>query len=231
MSGIVLIVITIVNLLHISKHFLGVPAIFFLAMTKGMEWWERMNALRAERGWTHEELARRSNVSSTILRKYASGEVKQPRGATLENIATAFNMSLVDFRYGKQNPEAIKTVALRGKVGAGAEVNLLNNDDFNETVDAPPNACENTIAVEISGDSMFPAYESGTVLYYSSNLPPQDMVNRRCVVKLADGRIFVKTLRSAGEGLWNLESLNPLTPTMVDQIVEWAAQIDWVKPR
>ncbi len=77
---------------------------------------------------------------------------------------------------------------------------------------------------------MLPLYEDGTLLYYSKVLSPESMINKRCVAKLADERILVKTLRRGSErGLWTLVSLN--APDIEDVVVEWAAPIDWIKPR
>lgn len=131
---------------------------------------------------------------------------------------------------GTSYPRTLQ-IPLKGMVGAGAEVNLLSNDDLWEMVDAPPNPKLGCIAVRVSGDSMFPAYEDGELIYYSENLPPDMLLNRKCVVKLADGRIFVKILQPGRDGFFNLASINPLYPQMVDQAVEWAARIDWTRPR
>jgi len=79
---------------------------------------------------------------------------------------------------------------------------------------------------------MFPAYEEGTILYYSRLLPPSELVNKRAVVQLGDGRIFVKIVRPGADATtWTLTSINGQYADMVDQIVEWAAPIDWIKPR
>ncbi len=122
-------------------------------------------------------------------------------------------------------------VPLKGRVGAGAVVEAIDHGET-EYVEAPAEAKPNTVAVEVTGDSMFPAYEDGTLLYYSKLLPPHDMINRRCVVQLADQRIFVKVLRKgAADGVWTLQSLNPLVADITDVAVDWAAPIDWIKPR
>jgi hypothetical protein len=84
----------------------------------------------------------------------------------------------------------------------------------------------------VSGGSMFVVYEEGTILYYSKLLPPSDIVNKRAVVQLSDGRIFVKTVRpGADESGWTLTSINGQYADMVDQIVKWAAPIDWIELR
>lgn len=122
-------------------------------------------------------------------------------------------------------------VPLKGRVGAGAEILAVETDEY-DPVPAPASSKPGTVAVEVSGESMFPAYEDGTLLFYSKLLPPGDMVNRRCVVRLADDRIFVKILRAGStDSTWTLQSLNPMYADMIDQVVEWAAPIDWIKPR
>lgn len=122
-------------------------------------------------------------------------------------------------------------VPLKGKVGAGQAVHAIDVGDDAE-VPAPAEARPGTVAVSVSGDSMYPAYEEGTLLYYSKLLPPGEMVNRRAVVQLGDGRIFVKILRKGStERTWTLQSVNTLYPDMVDEVVEWAAPIDWTRPR
>ena len=129
-----------------------------------------------------------------------------------------------------KGPDDITHVPLKGRVGAGAEIYAYDNGDIDE-VEAPSGASPNSIAVAVHGDSMFPAFEEGAILYYSKHLPPDAMINKRCVVQLADGRIFVKILRMGSDaGLWTLQSLNPLYPDMPDQVVEWVSPIDWIKP-
>lgn len=126
--------------------------------------------------------------------------------------------------------ETVAGVPLKGRVGAGSEIEAIETGP--EFVEAPADAKPNTVAVEVDGDSMFPAYEEGTLLYYSRLLPPTDLVNRRAVVQLGDGRIFVKILRAGSTpSTWTLQSINPNFADMKDEVVEWAAPIDWIRPR
>ena len=120
-------------------------------------------------------------------------------------------------------------VKLAGFVGAGQEVYQFDEDGAG-FVEAPPGARDGTEAVEVRGESMLPLYEDGTILYYSRQLPPENMVGRRAVVKLADDRILVKAVRrGADRGLFTLVSLN--APDIEDVALQWAAPIDWIKPR
>lgn len=122
-----------------------------------------------------------------------------------------------------------RRVQLAGYVGAGQAVYQFDEGGAGD-VESPPGAVPETVAVEVRGDSMLPLYEDGTVLFYSKQLPPDSMLGKRCVVRLEDERVLVKTLRrGSDEGLYSLLSLN--APDIEDVAVQWAAPIDWIKPR
>ncbi|WP_425314383.1 XRE family transcriptional regulator [Rhizobium daejeonense] len=170
-------------------------------------------------GWKYDTYAQHENGTRGLTR-------------AAKQYAKAFRVSEAWLLTGEgSGPGQPQEVPLKGKVGAGAEVYALDNGS-DDTVEAPAGAAPSTVAVEVSGDSMFPAYEDRTLLYYSKLLPPEQMLNRRCVVQLANGKIFVKVLRKgSGGNLYTLQSLNPLYSDITDQQVDWAAPIDWVKPR
>lgn len=183
------------------------------------------DALKASR-IKQAELSRRltlalgRDIDRAAVNKMVSG-LREIRGDELIEIARIT---------GYEAPTEIE-VPLKGRVGAGAEV-LAIDDGGNDTAPAPAHSRPGTVAVEVAGESMFPAYEDGTLLYYSKLLPPSELINRRAVVQLGDGRIFVKMIRAGStQNTWTLQSLNPLYPDMVDVIIEWAAKIDWIKPR
>lgn len=119
-------------------------------------------------------------------------------------------------------------VPMDSYVGAGEIVYPI--EDGGHYVEAPPGATPETKAAGIRGDSMLPAFEDGWIIYWSKHLPPEEMINRRCVVQVSDGRRYVKTLRRGStHGLWTLTSSNASDIEDVD--LEWAAPIDWIKPR
>lgn len=125
----------------------------------------------------------------------------------------------------------VRQVELKGYIGAGGEVEAYDGADLG-TIDAPANSHPGTVAAQIKGLSMMPAFEDGTVIYWSKLLPPGELLNTRCVVQCVDDRIMVKTIRRGSiDGLYNLESVNPAYPVMEDVEVLWVAKIDWVKPR
>lgn len=131
---------------------------------------------------------------------------------------------------GEGSPKSRNHAAMpiRGYVGAGAEfIPFPANDADPGLGDAPLTVEPNSEAVIVRGDSMYPRYFDGEYLYYINELrDPRDFLGQECVVKLADGRMFVKILRRGSTPkLFNLESWN--APTIEDQKVEWAAPVTW----
>lgn len=130
---------------------------------------------------------------------------------------------------GPMLPVGERQVRLAGYVGAAQEIYQFDEDGAG-WADAPPGAVDGTEAVEVRGDSMLPLYKSGAILYYSKQLPPEAMVGEQCVVRLEDGRVLIKTIRrGSSRGFYTLVSLN--APDIEDVVIEWAAPIDWIKPR
>jgi len=150
------------------------------------------------------------------------------RRDSAEVYARRFKVSIDWLLTGKGNRSNSNVVQVVGIVGAGQYIEAIFNGV--DTVEAPPETDETTVAVIVRGDSMLPFLEDGSVIYYSKQLPPGEMVNRRCVVQLTDGRAMVKTLRVGSKpGRWILTSLN--AGDLVDVEIEWAAKIDWIKPK
>lgn len=122
-------------------------------------------------------------------------------------------------------------VPLKGYVGAGGAVEALPFGS-DETVDAPAERVPDAVAARVRGNSMYPLFRDGWLIYWSRIEPPRASPNDPVVVQLEDDRIMIKNvMRGSGDALWNLVSVNPDTPTLEDQVVRWIAPIDWIKPR
>jgi phage repressor protein C with HTH and peptisase S24 domain len=63
-------------------------------------WHDRLNEALRDRGWSVKELARQSGVPEDRIYKYVKGEVDQPRGATMDDLATALAVRTVWLRDG-----------------------------------------------------------------------------------------------------------------------------------
>lgn len=188
----------------------------------------RIKQLRKERDLTQEGFAAKLGD----VTRGAVGNWERGQGIKRENlraIAEAFGASFEWLATGDIKPAGERVVQLMGYVGAAQAVYQFDEGGAGD-VEAPPGATPETVAVEVRGESMLPLYEDGTILYYSRQLPPEMMIGKRCVLRLADERVLVKTLRRGSEkGLFTLGSLN--APDIEDVAVIWAAPIDWIKPR
>lgn len=174
------------------------------------------------RGLTLEKAAEAMSISKGQYVKLERGE-RRLTADYIVRAADAFGVTPSDI-IGKS-----ATVPLVGYVGAGQYVEAINNGGIDE-VDAPADANPDTVAAIVRGESMLPLFYDGWVLYWSKHLPPKEMINKLCVVQLANGQILVKYLRPGSQaGLYTLTSTN--ANDMTDQLVDWAAPIDWIKPR
>ena len=86
---------------------------------------------------------------------------------------------------------------------------------------------EHVYALEISGESMHPAYRDGTVIIVSPAAPIRR--GDRVVVKTKDGEVMAKELKRKTTKSLELKSLNPEHPdrTLASEEVVWVARIVW----
>lgn len=119
-------------------------------------------------------------------------------------------------------------VPVVGYVGAGEEV--YNYDDRGELDWVVPESGDlETQAVIVRGDSMYPKFEDGELLFYrQTDHVASDCLGRICIVQLADGRTLVKRLRQGSRpGLYHLVSFR--APEMPDCEVLWAARVRYTQ--
>lgn len=132
----------------------------------------------------------------------------------------------------KVSPDMLPMVPLVGAVGAGAVILPLDNGDspleYVEPAFAVP---AGTVCVQVRGDSMYPRYFDGELIYYRSEpMNPSSAIGRECVVKLADGRMLIKILRKgSAPGVYRLESWN--APTIEDVVVDYVTPVTFVDRR
>lgn len=180
---------------------------------------DMVRELLREQQWTQAKLAKRIGVSQATVHRWLRGV--EPEGANRDSIRAVY-----EAQYG---PQTQPRVRLMGQVGAGQAVYPLGDTEI-DMVEAPPDAKPSTVAVAISGDSMLPWFEDRWLVYYSRRLPPNELIGQRVVAQLADGRLLLKTLRrGSAPHFWTLTS--PNAADIEDIAVEWAAPIDWIKPR
>jgi hypothetical protein len=120
----------------------------------------------------------------------------------------------------------VPKVSVVGYVGAGSEAHFYEvaQGDLDE-VEPPYGGIEDSVAVEIRGNSLGAIFNRWLVFYDDVRRPPTpDLVGELCVVGLPDGRVLIKQVQqSRTEGLFNLVS--ETEPPIRDVSIEWAAKV------
>ncbi len=169
-------------------------------------------------------------AETTGGRDYGPNEAKRYArrfGVTPEWLLTGYGAGPGKSAFdAEQHQPAEPNVAVVGYVGAGSEAHFYEvaQGDLDE-VEPPREANEDTVAVEIRGNSLGAIFNRWLVFYDDVRRPvTPDLIGELCVVGLQDGRVLIKLLqRSKTEGLFNLaaETENPIR----DVAIEWAAKV------
>jgi transcriptional regulator with XRE-family HTH domain len=183
----------------------------------------RIKKLRKLRGLTQPQLAEIVGVEPITILRWEKGQRSIGRG--LDKLAAALNTDERWITYGGAGGPS--TLPVMGHVGAAAEVFPFDSDTLDE-IEAPFGAPPDTRALIVRGDSMMPELNDGDfVLYRDKAQRVEDLVGKRCVVRLDDGRVLVKRLRRGTTyGTFTLDSTNaaPIEDVMVIQ----AAKVEGV---
>lgn len=176
------------------------------------------------------QIAEKAGVSYEQLKKVKQGKSQSTNVDDAQKVAAAFGLTLDHLLCGLF--EARPTIALAGKVGAGAKIPLV---DAYTKGDGPQVECpegispHGIVAVEVSGDSMEPIYSDGDVLFYTRHTHenvPSEAVGRRSVCEDADGNVWVKQVKRGDQpDRFHLISLNPGAQTMWNVALVWASPI------
>lgn len=184
----------------------------------------RLNAL----GKTPEWLSKRITGSKDIVRNVLRGLTQWPTANNAIEMADALQCDLnwLLTGHGSIQPSEL-LVPVVGYVGTGAEIISVDDQAFGaglEYVDARVGS-GSAVAVKVRGESMVPALYPGDVVIYEQQARGDlaHLAGRECVVKLADGREFIKVLRRTVAGAWYLHS--PNAEPLVDVTIKWAAPV------
>jgi transcriptional regulator with XRE-family HTH domain len=186
-------------------------------------------AARNAKGWSQDRLADEAKVSQTTIDKIEGGETKNSR--YLPQLAAALGVSVAQLSTGLPPATTNNTVPLAGYVGAGAEITAMDDSDPIEEIQVQWALKEPMVAFEIVGTSMVPVYRPGfAIICYREGRDPDSMLGEEVVVRLSDGRRFLKRLRrGSGQRRYNLESFN--TPDPIEDVtVAWVGAIHVIVP-
>jgi phage repressor protein C with HTH and peptisase S24 domain len=199
--------------------------------------WNAVDRLAAKSGLSASGLAKAAGLDPTTFNKSKRITPEgRPRWPSTESIAKSLQatgvnvdtfVSLITDR-GGASTQAIPLIGL-AEAGSGG---YFDDGGFPvgkgwDEIAFPAVNDEHAYALEVSGNSMEPAYRDGTVILVS----PAATVRRgdRVVVKTRDGEVMAKELRRRTSKSIDLRSLNPQhteRSLSVDDVL-WIARIMW----
>jgi phage repressor protein C with HTH and peptisase S24 domain len=198
--------------------------------------WDAMDRLAARCGLSPSGLAKAAGLDPTTFNKSKRITPEgRPRWPSTESVAKALSATGVPFdtfvSLIEDTPRVVQSVPLLGFAQAGAG-GYFTDGGFPagkgwDEVGLPSVNDEHAYALEISGDSMKPAYRDGDVIVVSPGSPIRR--GDRVVVKTTDGEVMVKELKRRTAKTLELSSMNPnhVDRTLAASDVEWIARIVW----
>jgi phage repressor protein C with HTH and peptisase S24 domain len=199
--------------------------------------WSAIDRLAARAGLSASGLARRSGLDPTTFNKSKritpQGRARWP---STESIAKALAATGISFDIFVTLIEpgtgaAARAVPLLGFAEAGAggyfdDGGFPAGEGWDE-IAFPAVTDDHAYALEVSGQSMEPAYRDGDVILVSPSAPIRR--GDRVVVRTKDGEVLAKELKRKTAKSIELKSLNVQHPdrTLATSDVLWIARILW----
>jgi phage repressor protein C with HTH and peptisase S24 domain len=199
--------------------------------------WTALDRLAARSGLSPSGLAKKSGLDPTTFNK--SKRITpdgRPRWPSTESVAKALDATSTTIDtfvqlIGDTSRTVTQAVPLIGFAEAGTG-GYFDDGGFPvgrgwDEIAFPSVNDEHAYALEISGDSMMPAYRDGDVIVVSPAAPIRR--GDRVVVKTKGGEVTVKELKRRTSKTIELRSLNPAHKerTLPARDVVWIARILW----
>jgi phage repressor protein C with HTH and peptisase S24 domain len=198
--------------------------------------WAALDRLAARAGLSASGLAKRAGLDPTTFNKSKRMTPEgRPRWPSTESVAkslVATNTTIDQFvslvTGGKRPTQGVPLIGL-ARAGAGGffdDAGFPVGKGWDE-VSFPGIDDPHVYALEISGDSMEPAYRAGTIIVVSPGAPVRR--GDRVVVRTRDGEVMAKELKRKTTKTLELRSLNPdhAERTLALEDVQWIARIVW----
>jgi phage repressor protein C with HTH and peptisase S24 domain len=198
--------------------------------------WNALDRLATRAGLSPSALAKRAGLDPTTFNKSkrvtSDGRERWPSTESVAKALAATGVTVDVFvQLIEDTARAVQAVPLLGFAEAGAG-GYFDDGGFPvgkgwDEVGLPSVSDEHAYALEISGDSMKPAYRDGDVIIVSPGSPIRR--GDRVVVKTKDGEVMVKELKRRTAKVIELQSLNPAhKDRAIDaKTIEWIARIVW----
>jgi phage repressor protein C with HTH and peptisase S24 domain len=200
--------------------------------------WSAIDRLAARAGLSASGLARRAGLDPTTFNKSkritAAGRARWPSTESISKALAATGTSIEAFVRLIQGDGAsapTRSVPLLGFAEAGAG-GYFDDGGFPagtgwDEIAFPAVDDTHAYALEVSGQSMEPAYRDGDVILVSPAAPIRR--GDRVVVKTREGEVMAKELKRSTAKSIELKSLNAQHPDRViaTEDVLWVARILW----
>jgi phage repressor protein C with HTH and peptisase S24 domain len=199
--------------------------------------WTAIDRLAARAGLSPSGLAKRAGLDPTTFNKSKritpDGRARWPSTESVSKSLAATGATLDQFvaLISDQARPSAAAVPLLGFVEAGAG-GYFDDGGFPagkgwDEIPFPAVDDEHAYALEVSGDSMHPAYRDGTIIIVSPAAPIRR--GDRVVVKTRGGEVMAKELKRKTAKTLELKSLNPEHPDrmLAAEEVLWVARIVW----
>jgi phage repressor protein C with HTH and peptisase S24 domain len=207
------------------------------AMLTHAQIWNALDRLAARAGLSPSGLAKKSGLDPTTFNKSKritpDGRNRWPSTESVAKALEATSTSIDTFVQliedgGRPMPRSVPLIGF-AEAGAGG---YFDDGGFPvgrgwDEIAFPAVNDEHAYALEISGDSMTPAYRDGDVIVVSPAAPVRR--GDRVVVKTKAGEVMVKELKRRTSKTIELRSLNPehKERTLAVRDVLWIARIVW----
>jgi len=199
--------------------------------------WNAIDRLAALSDLSASGLAKRAGLDPTTFnrskRVTADGRARWPSTESIAKILSATGTGIDRFvdLIGESGRRSLRGVPLIGLAQAGGG-GYFDDAGFPvgrgwDEIAFPAVDDDHAYALEITGDSMHPAYRDGDVILVSPGAPIRR--GDRVVVKTREGEVMAKELRRRTTRTIELRSLNPDHPDrqLGAEDVLWIARILW----
>ncbi len=206
-------------------------------MLRHADIWQAIDRLAHQRGMTPSGLARIAGLDPTTFNKSkrlsSDGKMRWPSTESIAKMLEASACSMAEFAsFVTESRKPLRTIPLIGAAQAGTsgyfdDAGYPAGTGWDE-IPFPGVEDPHAYALEISGDSMEPAFRDGDVVVVS----PSSSVRRgdRVVVKTLADEVMAKQLTRRTALHIDLASINAEHPPItlsLDQVA-WIARILWV---
>jgi transcriptional regulator with XRE-family HTH domain len=188
-----------------------------------------IRSLLLRAGWRQSDLAKKLRTDQSTVSRWLKGA--EPMG----ELRTALENILIEYGLGvspRANMTASRRFPVTGFIVEGAVIDLIWRSGGGvpmsqlQVIETPFSlAALNCGALIAKANSQYPRVKEGEVVIYDvGDASPDDLLGKEAVVQLANGDVYLKTLRAGrGKGLYTLDSHN--APPLYDQKIAWCGRV------